>query len=50
MAQTVAATVDNTTVTLVAAPEDDHGDQTPDLLTWTNDDTASRVRRLGAVG
>ena len=43
MAQTVAATVDNTTVTLVAQPEDDHNDPTPDLLTWTNDDTASAV-------
>jgi len=41
MAQTVAATVDNTTVTLVAEPEDDHNDPTPDLLTWTNDDTAA---------
>ena len=43
MAQTVAATVDNTTVTLVAQPEDDHNDPTPDLLTWTNDDTAGAV-------
>jgi hypothetical protein len=43
MAQTVAATVDNTTVTLVASPQDDHNDPTPDLLTWTNDDTASAV-------
>ncbi len=41
MAQTVAATVDNTTVTLVAEPEDDHNDPTPDLLTWTSDDTAA---------
>jgi len=43
MPQDVAATVDNTTVTLVASPQDDHGDQTPDQLTWTNDDTASAV-------
>ena len=43
MAQTVAATVDNTTVTLVAAPQDDHGDPTPDQLTWANDDTAGAV-------
>ena len=41
MPQDVAATVDNTTVTLVASPQDDHGDPTPDQLTWSNDDTAS---------
>ena len=41
MPQDVAATVDNTTVTLVASPEDDHGDPTPDQLTWSTDDAAS---------
>ena len=35
----VAATVDNTTVTLGLQPQDDHNDVTPDVLTWTNDDT-----------
>lgn len=40
---TVTATVDNNTVTLTAQPEDDHGDPTPDQLTWTNDDTAGTV-------
>ena len=43
MATNVSATVDNTTVTLVAKPEDDHGDPTPDTLAWTNDDTAAAV-------
>lgn len=43
MAQDVAATVDNTTVTLVAMTEDDHNDPTPDMLTWVNDDTAAAV-------
>lgn len=37
----VAATVDNNTVTIQVLPEDDHGDVTPDQLSWTNDDTAS---------
>lgn len=48
MPQTVSATVDNTTVTLKAQPEDDHGNPTPDQLTWANDDTASAVATWAA--
>ena len=33
----VAATVDNTTITFVVSPEDDHNDPTADQLTWTSD-------------
>jgi hypothetical protein len=43
MSQTVNATVDNNTVTLVAASEDDHNNPTSDQLTWTNDDTSGTV-------
>lgn len=43
MPQIVNATVDNTTVTLVAAPTDDHGNATTDQLTFANDDTAATV-------
>jgi hypothetical protein len=43
MAVSIAATVDNNTVIITVLPEDDHGDATPDQLTWANDDTASAV-------
>lgn len=43
MPQIVNATVDNNTVTLVAAPEDDHNNPTGDSLAWANDDTAAVV-------
>lgn len=43
MTQIVNATVDNTTVTLTIASEDDHGNPTSDALTITNDDTANAV-------
>ncbi len=43
MPQIVNATVDNTTVTLAALPEDDHNNPTPDQLAWANDDTAAAV-------
>jgi hypothetical protein len=43
MAQVVNATVDNTTVTLVVATEDDHGNATADSVQWGNDDAAGAV-------
>lgn len=43
MATVANATVDNNTVTIQVLPEDDHGDTTPDELTWTNDDTDNTV-------
>lgn len=43
MAQIVNATVDNTTVTLSALPEDDHNNPTGDQLSWGNDDAAAVV-------
>lgn len=43
MPQIVNATVDNTTVTLAALPEDDHNNPTSDSLAWANDDTANAV-------
>lgn len=43
MAQVVNATVDNNTVTLVVATEDDHGNATADAVEWSNDDAAGAV-------
>jgi hypothetical protein len=43
MAVSIAANVDNNTVIITVLPEDDHGDATPDQLTWANDDTAAVV-------
>lgn len=42
----VAATVDNTTITFVVQPEDDHNDPTADQLTWTSDATDSTLGTL----
>jgi hypothetical protein len=43
MPQTVNATADNATVTLVAAETDDHGNRTSDQLVWANDDAANAI-------
>jgi hypothetical protein len=36
-------TVDNTSVSVVVLPEDDHGDTTPDQLVWSSDDPNGAV-------